>query len=477
MKKLIGILLAAALAFQGSIFTAFADDTEKPIYEVNINNICTLLLVGEKPQFSVELDPALEGVEFVSGKLIDSNNKEVTISGDNIAVAGGKYRFELKLSSKDGFAFDNQLTDVYYQGVDVENYQMTYEFPPDGGNHTMIVRGDFGNIVKVGAEKIWAMAASGKFSDVAGVILDNGNNTSNTVYVDKDNSKASRISGDKYSYELVLKTKEGFSFNNALVFLYNEDKYGFNVDYTYSLSDNNHTLKIKGFVDKKQVTPKPSATELKPGISALEADRIITNKTGESDLKGTGYSKLKLRSTTQTKTVIKLKWQKPGKAKTYVIYGNKCGSKNKLKKLGVSKGNTFPVAVVNRKSLKAGAYYKFMIVALDKDSNVVSASKMIYVTKKGNKVGNHKSVKVSKTVIAKAKKLKKGKTLKLKAKAVPQSKKLKVKKYVSLRYESTNSKIATVNKKGKITAKAKGTCYVYAYAQDGVFKKVKVKVK
>jgi hypothetical protein len=46
-----------------------------------------------------------------------------------------------------------------------------------------------------------------------------------------------------------------------------------------------------------------------------------------------------------------------------------------------------------------------------------------------------------------------------------------------LRYESTNIKIATVSKTGKIVGKGKGTCYVYAYAQNGVCKKVKVTVK
>ena len=37
--------------------------------------------------------------------------------------------------------------------------------------------------------------------------------------------------------------------------------------------------------------------------------------------------------------------------------------------------------------------------------------------------------------------------------------------------------IAAVNKKGKITAVGKGSCYVYAYAQNGVCAKVKVTVK
>lgn len=45
------------------------------------------------------------------------------------------------------------------------------------------------------------------------------------------------------------------------------------------------------------------------------------------------------------------------------------------------------------------------------------------------------------------------------------------------RYTSSNSKIATVSANGKITARAKGICYVYVYARNGYAKKVKVLVK
>jgi uncharacterized protein YjdB len=44
-------------------------------------------------------------------------------------------------------------------------------------------------------------------------------------------------------------------------------------------------------------------------------------------------------------------------------------------------------------------------------------------------------------------------------------------------YESTNPKVAKVSKKGVVTGKKKGSCYVYAYAQNGVFAKIKVTVK
>ena len=66
-------------------------------------------------------------------------------------------------------------------------------------------------------------------------------------------------------------------------------------------------------------------------------------------------------------------------------------------------------------------------------------------------------------------------SLKLKAKAVKPSKR-KVKVHRQVAYESSNPEIAVVSKKGVVTAKKSGTCYIYAYAQDGIYKKIKVVV-
>jgi len=218
-------------------------------------------------------------------------------------------------------------------------------------------------------------------------------------------------------------------------------------------------------------------TAVGPGASAAAADKAITTMKSDKDPKGSVFAKLRFRSPKQTKSSVKLAWSKVAKAKKYVIYGNKCSAKNKPVKLAQVTGGSKTFKKVAGKKVKKGTYYKFILVALDKDNNVVSTSKVIHVATKGGKVGNHKSVTVTKKIAAKAKALKVGKTLALKAKAVPQSKKLKVKKHVALRYETTNAKVAIVSAKGTVKAKAKGTCYVYAYAQNGVTKKVKVVVK
>ena len=84
------------------------------------------------------------------------------------------------------------------------------------------------------------------------------------------------------------------------------------------------------------------------------------------------------------------------------------------------------------------------------------------------------------TVKKKSVTLKKGKTSQIKASITKQSKRKKLlgRTYgPSLRYYSTNTSIATVTSKGKITAKKKGSCYVYVAALNGMHTRVKVTVK
>ena len=101
----------------------------------------------------------------------------------------------------------------------------------------------------------------------------------------------------------------------------------------------------------------------------------------------------------------------------------------------------------------------------------ISTSKSLHSTTNGGKYGNAVSVKVNNAKI----KLKKGGKFTVRAKEIKKAKKIKI--HRKIKYESSNTSVATVTDKGLIKAKNKGTCIVYAYAQNGIHKKIKVTVK
>lgn len=166
------------------------------------------------------------------------------------------------------------------------------------------------------------------------------------------------------------------------------------------------------------------------------------------------------------KTSVALSWTKVNGAENYKIYGAKNNGKVKLLKTvsGTTRSWT-------QKKLKKGTTYKYYVAAFDSYGRITKSA-VIYTNTTGGKKADIKKVTVNKKAFT----LKKGKKATIKAKAI--ASKGTFKKYTSnIRYVSTNTSVATVSKKGVIKAKAKGKCYVYCYAQNGLYKKVKVTVK
>ncbi len=227
-------------------------------------------------------------------------------------------------------------------------------------------------------------------------------------------------------------------------------------------------------------------TAFSKGASAGAANNALIKMKSNKDPKGTKFSPLKLKSTKQGKTSVKLTWKKAKGAIRYVVYGAQSGQK--YKRLTAVSGKSYNVKKISKK-LKKKTYHKFIIVALDKNGNVVTTSKVVHVATKGNlkKAANPKKVVVKAKVNKKGKKLKKykktssiglkkGKKTRLKA-SFTKAKKAKVKKKVGMRYESSNTKIATVTAKGVVKGKKKGKCRIYVYAQNGICKTIKVTVR
>lgn len=210
------------------------------------------------------------------------------------------------------------------------------------------------------------------------------------------------------------------------------------------------------------------------GANEAALDAAVAAMTSDADPRGTVYGPLRLRLKKATSSSVKVVWNGVAGAKRYIVYANTCGRKTKLKKQKDTTARSFTLKKLSGKKLKKGTYYKFMVAALDENGSVISVSRIIHAATKGGKVGNDRKV----TTRAKARKVsvKKGKSFRLGAKTVAFSKTLKVKKHVGIRFETSNPAVAAVTKKGVVKAKGKGSCYVYVYAQDGVFARIRITV-
>ena len=147
-----------------------------------------------------------------------TNPIEFIISGEDIPLANGTYSFRLVIRSDKTLTFDNKLENTY-QGIDGD-YKLHYNILPDE-THTMIVDGAFANIIT-------ASPLIEKLPEAAQEWIDD------------------HISEDSYLYQLALETGKGFSFNNALGFLFDEKKTGFSLKYCYDLLKKKSSLIING---------------------------------------------------------------------------------------------------------------------------------------------------------------------------------------------------------------------------------------
>lgn len=185
----------------------------------------------------------------------------------------------------------------------------------------------------------------------------------------------------------------------------------------------------------------------------------------------------------QTGKKISISWGKVKGADGYQVYVAYCGKKfiakpaKTVKSASVTKAS---VEKINGKKLNLKKNYKVYITAyktVNGKKVVIGKTLVCHIVGKNNKAyTNVKQIKLAKSKFT----LKKGKTAKIKAKAVLVDKK---KKQLSnahaqeFRYVTSNKKVATVSKKGKIKAVGKGSCIIYVYARNGYAKKIKVKVK
>lgn len=210
-------------------------------------------------------------------------------------------------------------------------------------------------------------------------------------------------------------------------------------------------------------------------ITVKVPDELTINKT-------TGFRRLRARSVKQTKTSVTLQGNIIKDADGYFVYGNRCntGTKSyKYRKLATITGGD--ISTWTQKDLKKGTYYKYVVKAyrmVNGKKVVTDTSISVHAVTGGGKYGNAKAVSVTqignKKNVSKIT-LKMGKTAQIKAKEVKKDK--KIARHRKLCYESSNTKVATVTPDGLIRATGKGTCTIWVYAQNGVYKALKITVK
>ena len=216
----------------------------------------------------------------------------------------------------------------------------------------------------------------------------------------------------------------------------------------------------------------------------ITASIMITVKVPDEPTinKTTGFRRLRARSVKQTKTSVTLQWNIIKDVDGYFIYGNRCntGTKSyKYRKLATITGGD--ISTWTQKDLKKGTYYKYVVKAyrlVNGKKVVTDTSISVHAVTGGGKYGNAKAVSVTqignKKNVSKIT-LKMGKTAQIKAKEVKKDK--KIARHRKLCYESSNTKVATVTPDGLIRATGKGTCTIWVYAQNGVYKALKITVK
>lgn len=198
----------------------------------------------------------------------------------------------------------------------------------------------------------------------------------------------------------------------------------------------------------------------------------------QSKLKGKDVYRLKLpvflAKGKAKKNSIVLSWKKYTGATGYDVYWHYCDGSINYKKVGTVKNGKLSIT---HKKLKKDREYKYFIAAykmVEGRKIYIAKSNGVHVAMKKAATTNVASIKVNKKKVTLA--VGKTFTLKCEIKAENSSKNL-VFHTSSYRYYTTNSKVAIVSKAGVIKAKGKGTCSIYVLANNGVYKKVKVKVK
>ncbi len=169
---------------------------------------------------------------------------------------------------------------------------------------------------------------------------------------------------------------------------------------------------------------------------------------------------------------VTLRWNTVKDADGYMIYGAECGNNSKYRLLRTVRGN---VNSWTHTGLKKATYYRYSVVAyrnINKKKVTIAQTYSMHIATTGKKHAYARNLQVNRTNVV----LNRGKRTALRTKVIYSSGKIQ-NHIAEVRFSSSNSRVATVNSRGIISARNKGTCIIYCYAPNGVRKNVRVTVR
>lgn len=258
--------------------------------------------------------------------------------------------------------------------------------------------------------------------------------------------------------------------NNRIIF-----KTGHLSDYViiYDENEENDTYKAEDVTDKSDATEEtPAAEPVKPAVKAPTDAQIVKNS-------------LKLNKglkVTSNADGIKVSWGKVADADGYIVYAAYCGKSNKkVKTIKDADVSEFVITELNGKALNLKKNFKVLVKAYKLiDGKKVVLGKTLTAHIAGCDSKKYSNPKAVKLLSGSKLTLTTGDSFAIEAKTVladKSKKSLSDSHAKEFRFASNNTKIATVDAEGNITAKKAGKCYVYVYARNGFTKRITVVVE
>lgn len=259
------------------------------------------------------------------------------------------------------------------------------------------------------------------------------------------------------------------------------------VSYVISSSDGtvqNGTAKV---TDNRAVIPVPEDFTGTIRVNCkdaagFEAEELLLRAQSEEAEVDT---QLRVENTLSVKgKKLVITWGEIEGADGYEIYAASCGSDMKLVKTVSAKpgksDRSVKIRKIGKKKIKKTGNYKAQVKAyrlVDGEKFYLATGLVLHAA------GPSHSTSTNASKLTAAKKtytVKKGERFRMSVQTIRQNtkKSLLSEAHASrMRYWTTNENVASVSATGYVKGKKKGTCYVYAAAQNGVSVRIKVKVK